>query len=408
MTRDFAARLGRVTVGLAVSRDFVRGVAVKRDRILWATVVERNGEPLQATIERALAGSPLPRWPRAFVVAAVGPSSSQTKPLARLPSLSAARATDDLVRESAARFFLRNGVPLVTAISRATNGEVWGTAFERSTVEAIEGACRVRRVRLEAVAPSVAVLSRALEGDRVTWNDGDTTAEVAVRDGELGAVRRVASHNGVDGPPLMPTRLLASLGEEGWRFADALGAAIAPENVLGWRPAGRDAHALPRWRLVAASITAIAATVAWLIAPGVAASIAQAEAERRLTALADMRQSVVLAERELAQVTHALADVAAFDSGGIPATVFLADLTRAMPEGAAIVALRIAGDRGTLVLLAPRSGAVLSAVERVAGIEGAEMVGPVTSEVVGARTVERLSIRFRFSGGTKRARGGSR
>lgn len=410
MTSGLAARLGRVTLGLAVSRDFVRGVAVRRDRILWATAVERDGEPLQATIERVLAASTLPRWPRTLVIAAVGPSSAQTKRLARLPSLAGLYAMKDLVRESAARFFLRNGVPLVTAVSRSADGEVWGTAFDRATVEAIEGACQVRRVRLSAVAPSVAVVGRAFQGDRIAWNDGDSTAEVELRGGELAGVRRVAFPSARDGDPssLTPTRLLASLGGDAWRFADAVGAAVSAPDVLAWHPTGQDAHELPRWRLVVASVATIAAAVACLVAPGVAATIAQRQAERRLTALAEVRRSVVLAERELANVTRALAEVAAFDSGAIPATMLLADLTRVMPEGSAIAALRITGDRGTLAVLAPRSAAVLSAIERVGGIEGAEIVGPVTREVVETRTVERLSIRFRFSHASRRARRGGR
>lgn len=405
MSSGLAARLGRVTVGLAVSRDFVRGVAVRRDRILWATAVVRNGEPLQATIERVLAASTLPRWPRTLVIAAVGPSSAQTKRLAGLPSLPGMYAMKDLVRESSGRFFLRNGVPLVTAVSRSADGEVWGTAFDRATVEAIEGACQTRRVRLGAVAPAVAVVGRAFQGDRITWNDGDATAEVEVRAGELAGVRRVAAPpvDNRDPASLMPTRLLASLGGDAWRFADAVGAAVSAPDVLAWHPSGQDAHELPRWRLVVASMATVAAAVAWLVAPGIAATIAQRHAERRLTSLAEVRRSVVLAERELAQVTRALAEVAAFDSGAIPATMLLADLTRVMPEGTAIAALRIAGDRGTMALLAPRSAAALSAAERVAGIEGAEIVGPVTREVVGTRTVERLSIRFRFSQASRRA-----
>lgn len=410
MTSGLAARLGRVTLGLAVSRDFVRGVAVRRDRILWATAVERDGEPLRATIERVLAASTLPRWPRTLVIAAVGPSSAQTKRLARLPSLAGTHAMKDLVRESAARFFLRNGVPLVTAVSRCADGEVWGTAFDRATVEAIDGACRVRHVRLGAVAPSVAVVGRAFQSNRIAWNDGDATAQVDVRGGELVSVRRVAGSTVQDGDPssLTPTRLLASLGGDAWRFADAVGAAVSAPDVLAWHPTGQDAHELPRWRLLVASIATVAAAVACLVAPGVGATVAQRQAERRLTGLAEVRRSVVLAERELAKVTRALAEVAAFDSGAIPATMLLADLTRVMPEGSAIAALRITGDRGTLALLAPRSAAVLSAIERVAGIEGAEIVGPVTREVVETRTVERLSIRFRFSEASRRARRGGR
>ena len=58
--------------------------------------------------------------------------------------------------------------------------------------------------------------------------------------------------------------------------------------------------------------------------------------------------------------------------------------------------LRLTGEASTLVALAPRAAPVLTALERVRGIDGAEIVGPVTREVVGTETVERLSVRFRF------------
>jgi hypothetical protein len=199
-------------------------------------------------------------------------------------------------------------------------------------------------------------------------------------------------------PPPAPTLLLASLGADAWRFADALGAAVTPSSdILGWSPHGDRARAPQRRRLIAAFATAVIAAIAWLVAPGIAATVSQRAAQRRIAAVADVRRSVILAERELTRVTGALNEVAAFDSGSIPATMLLANLTRTMPEGAAVVALHVSEEGGTMVALAPRAAAVLAAVERVPEIEGAEIVGPVTPEAVGTHTLERLSIRFRSS-----------
>ncbi len=410
MIRRIAAPVGRVTVGLAVSEDAVRAVAVKRDRILWATAAERDGEPLQVTIERMLGGSPLPRWPRALVVGAVGPSSAQTKRLVGLPPLRPGREMDAAVRESAGRLFLRNGIPLVTAVSGSMRGTAWGTALDRDIVEAIQRACHSRHVCLTAVAPSVAVIGLALQGDRFAWHDGDTVAQVEAHGAELIAVRRgSADRHDEPPPPPTPLPLLSPLGQGAWRFADAYGAAVAPPDVLAWRPNGGDSRPFARWRLAVASLATLAAAMACLTAPGVAATIAQRRAQQRLTAIAEVRGSVVMAERELVRVNRALTEVAAFDSGAIPATMFLAELTRALPEGAAIVALRLTGETSTLVALAPRAAPVLTALERVPGIEGAEIVGPVTREIVGTQTVERLSVRFRFRmKATRTMRGGGR
>jgi len=397
MTWRIAAPVRRVTVGLAVSEDSIRAVAVKRGRILWATEAERDGELLQVTIERVLGGSLLPRWPRAVVIAAVGPASAQTKRLVGLPPLGPGTEMDSVVRESAARLFLRNGIPLVTAVSGSTHGTRWGTALDRDIVEAVERACRSRHIRLTAVTPSVAVIGLALQGDRFAWHDGHSVAQVEAHGAELITVRRSSSdpHEQQPQPPT-PAPGLAPLGQGAWRFADAFGAAVAPPDVLAWRPNSGEGRPLARWRLAVALLAMLIAAMAWLAAPGVAATIAQRRAQQRLKAIAEVRRSVVMAERELVRVTRALTEVAAFDSGAIPATMFLAELTRSLPEGVAIVTLRLTGEASTLVALAPRAAPVLTALERVRGIDGAEIVGPVTREVVGTETVERLSVRFRF------------
>jgi hypothetical protein len=101
-----------------------------------------------------------------------------------------------------------------------------------------------------------------------------------------------------------------------------------------------------------------------------------------------------VAGAELRRVTAALDEVAAFDASRRPATTLLAELTRALPDGAAMVALRIDSAGGSLVAVAPRAPAVLMPLERVPGIRAPEIVGPVTREVLGGREVERVTVRF--------------
>lgn len=103
-----------------------------------------------------------------------------------------------------------------------------------------------------------------------------------------------------------------------------------------------------------------------------------------------------MAEREVKKVSDALGEVAAFDASRNSTTRALADLTRALPEESALVTLRLAGESGSLVALAPRAAAVLGALENVRGVESAEIVGPVTREVVAGKAIERLTVRFRI------------
>ncbi|MGH7719649.1 MAG: hypothetical protein ACREON_12500, partial [Gemmatimonadaceae bacterium] len=78
-------------------------------------------------------------------------------------------------------------------------------------------------------------------------------------------------------------------------------------------------------------------------------------------------------------------------------TLLMADLTRALPEGSALVAFRSDSAAGSIVALAPRAAAVLTAMEHVPGVVGPEIFGPVTREVVKEKELERVTVRFRLA-----------
>lgn len=97
-------------------------------------------------------------------------------------------------------------------------------------------------------------------------------------------------------------------------------------------------------------------------------------------------------------MSGALAEAATFEARRPPLTLVLAELTTALPADAAITALRVDTVTTTMVVLAPRAASILAQLERVPTITGAELVGPVTREMVGARELERVTIRFRLTG----------
>lgn len=411
-------------IGLAVGPGHLRAVSVRRGRIVWA--IEGDIEPGEP-IERALAGLmesvPRPRaWPRPTVVAAFSPTLVQTRLAEGLPSLDDARLLGRVVQESTARFFLRNGVPLITASARAEpSGQAWTAAYDPPTIRALDDACRAVGMRLLAVVPSVAILHRASLDSTVEWNDGQTRAIVSFHGGRMtelarspGRLREARSgSNGADAHSAdapasqrsaATVPALAALGAQAWRFADAYAAAITPPNEpLGIRTrAGGgqslEERALPAWRLPLAITAFILALGAALLAPAFAARSAARQATIRLAALAAERQSAVRAEQELARVSSALAEIATFDAGRRSSLTLLRDITKALPEDAALAALRTDSLGGTIVALARRGAAIPAALEGVAGIEGLELVGPVTREAQGTREVERVTVRFRFRG----------
>jgi hypothetical protein len=386
----------------------VRSVALRAGRIAWALERARADEPLARTIEQVLADAPIARWPRPRVIAAVGPAHAQTKRLAGLPPVSDTSRVGDVVRESTSRFFLKNGVPLVTTWRPSADGVPWAAAVEQPVLEAIESACRARRVKLAAIVPTVSVLGRVADdangAEHIAWTDGELCVELAFESGELVAVRHASRAS--SSMPLESRQVVAldALGPDGSRFADALGAArTRPDAVLAWRAHGDSrARTAPRWRLAIAAIATIVAGVASLAAPGVAARFAERSAMGRLTALAPARRDVSFAEREFAKLTAGLGEVAAFDAPRYPMAPLLADFARVLPDESALVTLRVARDAGNLVVLTPRAAVVLTRLETVPGIESAEIIGPVTREVLAGKTLERVTVRFRVSAPARR------
>lgn len=356
-------------IGLAVAADRIRVVAVRGGIVLWTSEADvTDGGSLVEAIAEIFAAAPLPRWPRPVVNVALGPAVAQTKHLRGLPPLADPHALVGLVQEGAGRFFLRNGSPLVTTGIRVVEpGEVWAAAFDQSTVHAVETACHTARLRLRALVPAAVVLGSALKGERILWHDGAVCTEIILADRQVTAVRRFPSAlcPAASGP-FEPVEPLARLGDEAGRFADAYGAATLPaKEPLVLRP-GRGAPGtsdVPGWRRTTAAVACV-----------------------------------------LAVMSAALAEVAVFDAVHPSATLLLADLTRALPEGSAILTLRIDTAGGTLVALAPRAAAVLSPLGHIPGIVAPEIIGPMTREVADGRELERVTLRFRIDAHHRRTR----
>lgn len=381
----------RLTIGVTLDADGVRAVGVRSGRVLWG--VDGSVDPSRPLTE-ALAGFlgtlPVPVWPRPPVTVALGISYAQTKRLSGIPALQDATLLARAVQEHVGRFFLKNGVPLVTTSVRPDRtGGAWAAAFELTTVTAIEAACRKVRLPLRAVVPVVDVIGHGLVLDGRPVQAGG--AAIEWENGWLASVRRVGRENG-EQPAPVPA--LTSLGDVARAFAGAYGAAVSARTTsLAWRPV--TPPPVPRWRLLLALSVGALALLAALVIPPLAAHAAERRAIAHLHTIATARSGALDRSRDLARTTEGLNEVADLHAHQRPATAFLAAVARALPPGAAALAMHIDSVSGSIVTLAPHASAVLDTLDRTPGIVGAEIVGPVTREGSTGHPLERATIRFR-------------
>jgi hypothetical protein len=372
-------------------------------------------------------------WLRPRVVVAIGPSAVQVKRLTGLPPLTDAAALEALVHEGAGRFFLRNGVPLITTGVRLVQpGTVWAAAFEAPVVEGVERACRAADLRLQAIVPTATALAHAVRtsasGERFVWMDGGVRTELTLSEGRVESVRRLPSDRAgarsagcstggdaadtADSCPPPPVEALQKLGERALDFADAYGATRMAQRLgrdeplvlrAGSAALGSSRHSEPsRSRLAIAASVFILAAASAIAGPSLVATHSARDARSRLRSMETRVAEAESKETELSRVSRALSEVAGFQRSRRSATALLVDLARALPKEAALVALDVDTTGGTLVALGARASQVTTALEKVKEIASPEIVGPVTRESVGSREVERVTVRFRFAGRAKR------
>lgn len=343
-----------LVVGLAIERDRLRAVGVRGARVLWGVDAPMtDATPLGDALNAFLAKLPLRRFGRPRVTVALGPTFAQTKRLAGLPPIGDERVLAKTVSEHAARFFLKNGVPLVTtSVRRDAAGQPWAAALQKNVVDTIVSACRASRLELLCIVPAV---------------------DVAKRDFEA----------------------LAPLGHEAMEFAAAYGAAVTP-GALTWRAGAAVDESAPRWRLATVASVCGLALVLAVLAPGIGARIAEHRAIAHLLGVATSTQAAQRVARDNDLVTRALGEVAGFDRGRRPVTALMAALAKALPDGAAVLAFHVDSAGGSVVALTPRAGALLTRLEMVPGLAAPEITGPVTRETAGGHDVERVTVRFRW------------
>jgi Tfp pilus assembly protein PilN len=389
-------------LGLAVAHGCVRAVLVRAGTAIWTCEVAVDDPGLLAdAIAKLLCSAPVPRWRRAAVAVAMGPSLTQVRQIRGLPSLTDERALASIVREGVSRFFLRGESRLLTtAIRYVEPGCVLAAAIDEAGVRAVITGCASARFRLRALTPAVVVIGAGLYGDELFWRDGPVEVRVLLEHGKLRSVHRIGKRSQADGQDPRPKPSLAKLEDRGWRFADAYGAALLPHHEpLLLRPAKEMAgpRRVPVWRIAAAALVAPCCIASALAARGLAAVRARDDAEIVLTRLSGDYRSALADRSDLQTIAKVLDQVAEFEATRQSVTLLLGVLARVLPERTALTALRVDSAGGTIVVLGPSAANMMSTLENAPGLDSPEMVGPITQEVVAGERLERVTVRFRFA-----------
>jgi hypothetical protein len=378
---------------LSISSDVVRAALVGRNGITWRRELARpSGSDLADLVAELLNAVPRGRLESRRVVAVVGPSGVQLKRLDGLPATRDALLLTNIVRESVARFFLvHEALPVTTPVWHDSLGHPWCAAFDAPLLDAIAGACDRARMRLTCVAPVLVLLPNILGDGAHVWRDGATQIGFEVRDGALiDATRRHAEHT-ANLETASDTELLAA-------------AHLSARTPFVWRPrADATRRRWRRWRIRISAASAIAAALAATIAP-TAHVIFRAEQMRANSASFERTRSRVEAQAAaLDRTTAELDQLEHFAADRRSIAVLLRDLTTALPESTAIVAIRIDSVGGSLTAVATHAADVVSMLTDVDGIVLPRLVGAITRESVGGARLERAAIRFRFPKSARRS-----
>ncbi|MGH7649081.1 MAG: PilN domain-containing protein, partial [Gemmatimonadaceae bacterium] len=388
----------RPRLGLGIGGGRVSAVLIDGDAVRWASTRPRvHDEPLTHTIGALLAACPRSRFRPPIVIAAVGPAAAQLKLVTDLPPLAQPSVLAAVVREHASRFFLKNGIPLLFSDVRTISAtSAWIASFEEPVVRDTIAACTDAGLTLGLVTPAAVALRLATSDLAILWYDDDVDLAVRYANGAPASARSAPSTGAPREVPRFLSAFAALTGREA-ELMDAAGAARVPraEPIALRGQALRLTKEPSRRRLAVSGAVCAGAIIAALLVPAIASWRVARQAHVLDAAVQQQVRGAERDARELASVTSALGALAAFTQSRRSLTLLLAQLTRALPEGSALLAFQVdSAGTGSIVAVAPRAAAVVDAVERVPGFASPEIVGPVTREAAAGKQLDRVTVRF--------------
>jgi len=339
-------------LGIAVEEGRVSAAALRLGRLVWAAEATYADVTDLAHVLASLAAE-RPRGHRRARVA-LGPGLARVKEVDGLPKLRRADLVAH-VRLTSRRYFLQNGVALVTdalplRARPGGGGRALLAAAPLPLVEAVTTGLEAAGLACDAIIPSqtLARIAAASEGDE-----------------RFGDARTVA----------MARR---------WQLV------LAPDGARAER-ARRDRRALGVWALLATA-SMVLAGASWF-----GASLRQERTTvREIARLRPAFEVALDVRRDLDATTEALGVLAAAERTRHFRARVLASLADALPDSAFLVNLRLNADgTGSMAGYAPRAAVLVTRLGRSQRFQDLALDGPVTREAVAGREWERFAVRFR-------------
>jgi hypothetical protein len=391
----------RARVGVALSRDAVRAVAIRRNRIVWAAEapLPEDRSPL-ATLEALLAAAPLPRFPAPIFSAAVGPHASQVRLISGLPESSSAATAGAIIRENTSAFFLKDGVPLVaTRVQITKPNRVFAAAIDQPYVDAARTICHARGWQLGFIAPAMVCLGRAFEDQAFVWVDGGCVVEVVHIDGTLESIR-TRPLSAVESIQTSPPRLvpqLRALGDNAERFADAYAVAATlspPVLSLDSESPGFWPWKETRRRLVLPGSLLAVGALAIVMSP-LSAVIAGHRAQGRLSGIREDQIQTVVSTLDMLDRTAAVLDEArGFAISRQSVIALLGELADKLPAGTVLVSLELTDSVCQLGAITANPADVFGVVGKLPGAHSVAFLGPIQHEALRGHELQRVTVRW--------------
>lgn len=392
-------------IGIGVSRNELRVVALRREEVLWVTTVTRGRTAsLSSVIEALLATRPPEVNGRVHVVAAIGTHESQLRPLEGLPPVRNAAELHAIISQNADRFFVREGGNLrISTPCVMASGDTWASAVEEGVLDEIAAGCRAANVPFVGALPVAAVLHHVARAEnetaerQATWvGDGTRTLVTYVGWTPRRVLRERAADADTDGLAMkaaMPDTILSS-------HADAFAATRVRARdafVIGEFAESIMIQRRSRVRTLILGGAIAASIVVAMVAPGVLSMRRTGQARSHLAVLRKKVGEADKVQRDLAEATTELNLVSKFQASRRSTTLLLGELAMALPESTAITALRIDSVGGSLSILTPHAAAAVESMSAVPGLHRVQVTGSMTRETTNGVDLERAAIRFGFA-----------
>lgn len=387
--------MSRVRLGLGIGAAAVRGVLLHGSACVWkaSVAVPPTEEGLRTALRELLASVPRSRLLHRDAVVALGPAAAVYKRLEGMHADADASMVTSATVANADRFFRFGGGTLKVAVAHRINGAWWAWAAHKRCVAVVLEECRRCKIRVGGFVPTVAALGLVNPNGTFAVHDGDRHDRVSIVDGVTTAVVPVRSFSSAANATDQPD---AEVPPE----ADAHAAALTPLTApLVWNPDLGSRIARNRLARVGAMLVIIVASCAAalsapLLRPLIASWIADDVLSPAQRAAARATESRL---REHLIETAAIESIRAFASSRRSVLRRLVDITGALPDSSAVVALRLDANGASIVALTPSGSSVLPALAALNGVASARLIGAVTRESIQGYRVQRVAAELTFA-----------